>query len=229
MFSVVYADDILTKVFLFAGYVFSVCLIGYFQTWLADKFGDDTAKRLGWFTLNPFVHVRLMGVIFLMLLRVAWTRPVPYDTRMVTGSWRPIKRFLIATSGLLCAIALAVGSGVTMFLLNGSMAPSIGSSVRQVAHLFPGSSAFVVMAVVALSTLFTVNLSLAFFSAIFAAVNPIVVWLLKRYPHWSVQSEWVVMAVLIVLVFIFPEGLFYSAILSLINLISVMLRYLVIG
>jgi len=47
--------------------------------YVAYLLGDPTAKRSGRLTLNPFVHIDWLGILFLMLFRIGWARPVPIN------------------------------------------------------------------------------------------------------------------------------------------------------
>jgi Zn-dependent protease len=59
------------------------------HAWMADKFGDPTAKNLGRLSLNPAVHYDPWGTIFFPLLGavlswgmiIGWAKPVPVETR----------------------------------------------------------------------------------------------------------------------------------------------------
>jgi Zn-dependent protease len=61
------------------------------HAWMANKFGDPTAKNQGRITLNPIAHIDLIGtIIFPLLLAVVgapvfgWAKPVmvnPYNLR----------------------------------------------------------------------------------------------------------------------------------------------------
>ena len=46
---------------------------------VAGWLGDDTAKKQGRITLNPFAHIDLFGFISMMVLGVGWAKPVPVD------------------------------------------------------------------------------------------------------------------------------------------------------
>jgi Zn-dependent protease len=48
---------------------------------MAFLLGDTTAKRQGRFTLNPLAHVDWMGLLFLLVFRIGWAKPVPFDQR----------------------------------------------------------------------------------------------------------------------------------------------------
>ena len=59
------------------------------HAWMAWKCGDDTAKSLGRVSLNPIVHMDLIGTVALPLLMIflpgagrfliGWAKPVPVN------------------------------------------------------------------------------------------------------------------------------------------------------
>ncbi|WP_334071977.1 MULTISPECIES: site-2 protease family protein [Paenibacillus] len=49
------------------------------HAYVANKFGDPTAKLLGRVTLNPAVHFDLLGTILLVIAGFGWARPVPVN------------------------------------------------------------------------------------------------------------------------------------------------------
>jgi Zn-dependent protease len=58
------------------------------HAWMANKFGDPTAKNEGRLTLNPAAHYDPWGTIFFPLLAaftnfamIGWARPVPIEVR----------------------------------------------------------------------------------------------------------------------------------------------------
>ena len=58
------------------------------HAWTAHKKGDDTAKLLGRISLNPIVHMDLIGTLFLPIMAlltgaalIGWGKPVPVDPR----------------------------------------------------------------------------------------------------------------------------------------------------
>ena len=85
----------------------------FFHAFTAYLFGDDTAKRLGRLTLNPLAHVDFWGLFCLILFRIGWAKPVPFDNRnfkypklysIITALAGPFANFLFALI-LLYAIA----------------------------------------------------------------------------------------------------------------------------
>jgi Zn-dependent protease len=87
------------------------------HAWSAYRLGDPTAKDLGRISLNPLVHIDLIGTVLLPLIAVVsnfpvigWAKPVPVDTRRLGNPRRDF--MLVAAAGpasnLLQAIVIAV-------------------------------------------------------------------------------------------------------------------------
>ena len=60
----------------------------YAHAWMAHKCGDDTARIMGRMTINPIVHIDLLGTVFLPLMMLmlgpsfmffGWAKPVPVN------------------------------------------------------------------------------------------------------------------------------------------------------
>jgi Zn-dependent protease len=75
------------------------------HAWVAYLLGDDTAKRFGRLTLNPFAHIDLFGFLFLLFFRIGWAKPVPMDARnfayprifsVLAGLAGPFSNFIFA-------------------------------------------------------------------------------------------------------------------------------------
>lgn len=56
--------------------------------WIADKFGDPTARMMGRVSLSPFPHMDMIGTVFLPIFGIltgapviGWGKPVPVDPR----------------------------------------------------------------------------------------------------------------------------------------------------
>ncbi len=69
--------------------IFAITVHEVAHGWVAKKYGDNTASRLGRLTLNPVKHVDLLGTIIVpgLLLMTGtgfifgWAKPVPVDPR----------------------------------------------------------------------------------------------------------------------------------------------------
>lgn len=51
------------------------------HAWMASKMGDNTSKNLGRITLNPFVHLDLVGTIMIFLFGIGYAKPVTVRER----------------------------------------------------------------------------------------------------------------------------------------------------
>ena len=66
----------------------SIAVHEFSHALLANKYGDDTAKKLGRLTLNPLKHIDLIGSVLMPIAAFAsgfaligWAKPVPIDRR----------------------------------------------------------------------------------------------------------------------------------------------------
>lgn len=91
--------------------------------WTAEKFGDPTARMMGRITLNPIVHIDLVGTVLLPLVLIltnapflfGWAKPVPVNFQNLRGGRRSMA--WVALSGPLTNLILAVISAVVYRLL----------------------------------------------------------------------------------------------------------------
>jgi Zn-dependent protease len=51
------------------------------HAFVADRLGDPTPRALGRLTLNPLVHLDLLGTLFFVLFGFGWARPVSFNPR----------------------------------------------------------------------------------------------------------------------------------------------------
>ena len=51
------------------------------HAWMASKMGDNTSKNLGRITLNPFVHLDLVGTVMIFLFGIGYAKPVTVRER----------------------------------------------------------------------------------------------------------------------------------------------------
>jgi len=55
------AGQALTSLFVIPIFLVSLTIHEYAHGWMAYRYGDDTAKRMGRLTLNPLAHISLLG------------------------------------------------------------------------------------------------------------------------------------------------------------------------
>ena len=46
---------------------------------IADKFGDNTARSMGRLTLNPLKHLDIVGTLMVFIIGIGWAKPVPVN------------------------------------------------------------------------------------------------------------------------------------------------------
>lgn len=70
------------------GFLMAIVIHEASHAWMANKFGDPTAKNQGRLTLNPAAHYDPWGTIFFPLLAavtnfamIGWAKPVPIEVR----------------------------------------------------------------------------------------------------------------------------------------------------
>lgn len=60
--------------------------------------GDNTAKEAGRLNLNPIKHLDLVGLLFLLVFKFGWAKPVPIDERNFKN--RRLGLFLVSIAGV---------------------------------------------------------------------------------------------------------------------------------
>ena len=84
----------------------------YAHAYIANKFGDDTAKQSGRLTLNPLAHLDPIGTIMIFLVHFGWAKPVPVNPHRLRN---PKKDMLwISAAGPLANMILALISGLLL-------------------------------------------------------------------------------------------------------------------
>ncbi len=110
--------DFIPLIFFFLIMIPSAILHEYMHGWVADRLGDPTARYAGRLTLNPIVHVDLMGTIVLPIglfvlsggqFLFAHAKPVPYNPYNLKS--QRIGPMLVAIAGPLSNFALALAFG----------------------------------------------------------------------------------------------------------------------
>jgi len=120
------ADRASTFIFVIPIFLVSLTVHEYAHGWMAYRYGDDTAKRMGRLTLNPLAHISLIGTIILPLIaRFGWAKPVPVNFSILTK--RQI--FKVAAAGPAANILLAVILTTIFHLLSPAAASLLGSFV----------------------------------------------------------------------------------------------------
>ena len=100
-------------------FLFALTVHEYAHGYLAYRFGDPTAKKLGRLTLNPLKHLDPLGVIAFFIMKIGWAKPVPVDARYFKDPARQLLWVSLAgpAANLLTAIACGLLANI-MIVLN---------------------------------------------------------------------------------------------------------------
>ena len=75
------------------------------HAFMASKLGDNTAEKQGRLTLNPFVHLDIVGSMLIFFAGFGWAKPVPVDPSVFKKPRRDMA--FVAAAGPLANIVLA--------------------------------------------------------------------------------------------------------------------------
>ena len=100
--------------------------------WAANQLGDPTARQLGRLSLNPVVHVDVIGTLIFPLVAIStglpligWAKPVPVDFRHLRHPRRDFA--IVAAAGPASNVLLAVGGAAVLAAVGGLDAMRSGS------------------------------------------------------------------------------------------------------
>ena len=94
------------------------------HAWTADRLGDPTARQLGRVSLNPIVHIDLIGTIVLPLVAMfttgfifGWAKPVPVNIHRLGHPKRDF--MIVAAAGPASNVVIAVIAAIVFRALGG--------------------------------------------------------------------------------------------------------------
>ena len=110
--------DTTNTIFYIVVLIMSVIIHEVSHGFMAEKFGDKTARLAGRLTLNPIPHLDLFGSIILPVLLIVthagflfgWAKPVPYNPNNLTN--RRWGTLAVASAGILANLFIAIIFGV---------------------------------------------------------------------------------------------------------------------
>ena len=97
----------------------------YAHGWVANRFGDNTAKLEGRLTMNPLAHIDPFGTIILPLLCLllpgsfflGWAKPVPINPMRLHNPRRDMALVAVAGPGMNLLLAFASGGLLSLLLM----------------------------------------------------------------------------------------------------------------
>ena len=169
--------NINTYLTLILAYGFSVTFAGAAKAWIAKKMGDDTADYAGYLTLDPLMHVDLMGMMVLLFTGFGWGRTVPVSIENVRPPRRTAKLFAIFYSSTVRHILLC-GAAIVLF-----------AALMIVKDGYFGSTVFGKTLIMVLQAAIGVNTFLAMLRFIQASVDLIFMHAVELHPEYSPYIE----------------------------------------
>lgn len=105
------------------------------HAYVAYKFGDPTAKKMGRLTLSPLKHLDIIGTLAILFLGFGWARPVPVNPYFFK---RPrLAGILVSVAGPLSNLLLGIiGYFIWYTLIKTSLLHVLPSSVGQTLYEF---------------------------------------------------------------------------------------------
>lgn len=138
----------------FIPFLFALCFHEFAHGWVARLRGDNTAEQMGRLTMNPLVHMDMIGTFILPLAAIifsspiffGWAKPVPVNSRNLKNP--RVDMFWIALAGPLSNILLAC----------------VGAFVIALVAKYYSFGMYTKGAVTILQTFIVTNMFLAFFN-----------------------------------------------------------------
>jgi Zn-dependent protease len=77
------------------------------HAWTANRLGDDTPRLAGRLSLNPLIHLDVIGSLLLLFAGFGWAKPVPINPYALQRR-TPAGVMIVAAAGPLSNVALAL-------------------------------------------------------------------------------------------------------------------------
>lgn len=82
----------------------------YAHALVADRLGDPTPRAMARLSLNPLVHLDLLGTLFFVVFGFGWARPVPVNPRNFADPRRGMLQVALAGPLANVTVAFVVGA-----------------------------------------------------------------------------------------------------------------------
>ena len=91
----------------------------YAHAYVANRLGDPTAKEMGRLTLNPLVHLDLLGTAMLFIVHIGWAKPVPVNPLNFKNPKQDLLWVSLAGPGANLLLALIFGLACRLLGIEG--------------------------------------------------------------------------------------------------------------
>jgi len=133
-------------------FLFALCFHEFAHGWMAKKRGDNTAEMMGRLTMNPIVHMDMLGTLVLPLMAIifstpiffGWAKPVPVNARNLKNPRKDM--FWVALAGPLSNVLLAlVGALVIGIIARYFMVATVAVSIIKILQVFITTNLFLAL------------------------------------------------------------------------------------
>lgn len=103
-------DQLLNLLSSLIAIIFALTIHEYAHAWMSNRLGDPTARIMGRLSFNPLRHLDIFGTLSLILFKIGWGKPVPFNPNNLKYPKRDSALIALAgpMSNLLTAIILAI-------------------------------------------------------------------------------------------------------------------------
>lgn len=98
----------------------------YAHAFVANRLGDSTAKDIGRLTLNPLVHLDLLGTAMLFIAHIGWAKAVPVNPLNFKNPKRDLLCVSLAGPGANLLLAFLFGLACRLLGIEGWLSPEPG-------------------------------------------------------------------------------------------------------
>lgn len=116
MFEIFTKEGLIDTLYFLPALLIATAIHEFSHAYVAYKLGDESQKQRGRLTLSPFAHIDPMGLIFILLFRFGWGRPVVIDDRNFKN--RGKGTMLVALAGPVSNIILSIATTILLKLLD---------------------------------------------------------------------------------------------------------------
>ena len=221
MFTLKYAELLISAMTFFLAYATVVTVAGSFRAWIARLVGDHTGEDLGLLTLNPINHVDFVGLIFLFIFFFGWGRYVPINPFNIHEPNRWLKlllaylsdTFAYFFSALIGVFILTVAFGPRMLFIAHNMLVCF----QNMTHLYlvetcPTLSTIAITLSFLIIAIVYLNVVLGVLNLILNGCSLVMFFIMERSPRYAQYNNYIIILVPILIIFLFSEPLRLMAI-----------------
>ena len=183
---------LISLLFSVPGVLIAITFHEFAHAFVADKLGDDTARREGRLSLNPFDHIDPIGMTLLLFAGFGWGKPVNVDPRNYTRKISMEKgQAIVSIAGpvmnfILAIIFSIIYFGIYKFAGNAVILTTMGSVLMKL-----------------ISATITINVGLGLFNLIplppLDGSKVIMPFLPSKIKYWFINNEHIFYIIFVVI------------------------------